>query len=66
LIKSIDAESKLLEGIVRHIRLRPDLSPGDHVCFQHDSNWEYEVDGKVYFAMKEENVWMKLKDELCH
>lgn len=64
LIKSIDAESKLLEGIVRHIRLRPDLHTGDHVCFQHDSNWEYEVGGVTYFAMREENIWMKVNDEI--
>jgi len=60
-ITSIDAGTKLLEGIIRNIRNRPDLKPGDHVFFQEDSNWGYEVDGKVYFAMKEENIWMKFK-----
>ncbi len=64
LIKSIDAESKLLEGIVRHIRLRPDLRAGDHVCFQHDSNWEYEVNRVTYFAMREENIWMKVNEKV--
>jgi len=59
-ITAIDAGTKLLEGIMRHIRNRPDLKPGDHVFFQEDSNWEYEVEGTVYFAMKEENIWMKL------
>jgi len=62
-IVSIDKSTKMLEGIVRHIRNRPDLKPGDHVFFQEDSNWEYEVDGKKYFAMKEENIWMKVEEE---
>lgn len=59
---SVEKGKKLLEGIVRHIRNRPDLNPGDHVFFQEDSNWEYEVEGTVYFAMKEENIWMKLNE----
>jgi len=59
-ITSVDAGTKLLQGIVRHIRNKPDLKPGDHVFFQEDSNWEYEVEGVTYFAMKEENIWLKV------
>lgn len=59
LVTSIEPVKKLLQGIVRHIRLREDLKPGDHVYFQEDSNWEYEVEGVTYYAMKEENIWMK-------
>lgn len=58
-VLSVEPEHKMLEGIVRNIRNRPDLRIGDHVYFQENSNWEYEVDGKLYFAMKEENIWMK-------
>ena len=58
-ILSVEPGSKMLEGIVRHIRNRPDLKPGDQVMFQEDSNWEFTVEGVVYFAMKEENIWLK-------
>lgn len=60
LILTAEPTSKLLEGTVRHIRNRPDLKPGDHVFFQDNSEWEYEVEGVTYYAMREENIWMKM------
>jgi len=62
-ILSVEPIHKMLEGTVRHIRNRPDLKPGDHVFFQEDSNWEYEVEGVKYYAMKEDNIWMKAIEE---
>lgn len=59
-VVAVEAGTKMLEGTVAYIRQREDLKPGDHVFFQENANWEYEVGGKVYFAMREENVWMKL------
>lgn len=64
-IVSVEPVSKMLEGTVAHIRDREHLKAGDHVYFQLDSNWEYEVDGNVYFAMRDENVWMK-RVKTCH
>lgn len=58
-IVSIEPIQKMLEGTIRHIRPRPDMKAGNHVFFQDDSNWEYEVEGVKYYAMKEENIWMK-------
>jgi hypothetical protein len=55
----VEPAKKMLEGVVAHIRNRPDLKPGDHVYFQENSEWEYEVDGVVYYAMKEDNIWLK-------
>lgn len=59
LILSAEPMHKMLEGTVRHIRMRPDLQAGDHIYFQENSDWEYEVNGMRYYAMKEENIWMK-------
>lgn len=59
LLLSIEPVHKLLEGTIRHIRNRPSMKPGDHVFFQDDSNWEYEVEGVMYYAMKEDNIWLK-------
>lgn len=58
IVLSVDGEDKLLEGIVKFSRDGSGVSPGDHVCFQEDSNWDFFIGGVRYFAMLEENLLM--------
>lgn len=59
IIKSA-GEAKMLEGTIRHIRTGAELKEGDSIIFQDDANWDLEVEGKKYYAMKEEDALMRV------
>lgn len=51
IIVAVDDTHKLLQGIARTGEYA-----GERVFFQEGSDWPFEIEGKVYFAMLEENI----------
>jgi hypothetical protein len=59
MVLTMESQDKLLEGTV--VYGGQAVGPGDVICFEEDSNWEFVIEGIRYFAMIEENVFLKLK-----
>lgn len=55
-----EAEAKMLEGTVRHIRKGAALKRGDQILFQLDADWIFEVEGIKFYAMKEDDAFVKV------
>lgn len=57
----VDASKKdePLKGIVRHTRDGSGVDVGDVVLFQEDSNWDFVIEGHRYYAMLEEDIFVK-------
>lgn len=54
-----ESEVKLLEGTVRYARPGSDLVEGDFILHMEDANWEIIIEGVKYYAMKEDEVFLK-------
>jgi co-chaperonin GroES (HSP10) len=54
-------EAKSLQGIVRHIRKRPDLKAGDKVTFLRFADYTMVVEGVPYYVMQEDDILTKFK-----
>lgn len=59
-IVKLQEEAKMLEGTVRHIRAGASLKDGDSILFMEDANYEFEVEGINFYAMKEDEALMKV------
>lgn len=61
LIIKQEVEAKLLEGTVRYAREGADVESGDDILYQKDADWVVTIEGVKYYAMREEECWMRVK-----
>lgn len=59
LITGLESEPVPLEGIVRHVRDGIDIQKGDRILYQDAADWEVTIEGIKYYAMKEDEIWIK-------
>lgn len=58
-ILKLETEAKPLEGTVAFARPEALVKPGDFILHQVDANWEVEIEGKKYYAMREDEIWLR-------
>lgn len=54
-----EGEATMLEGTVAFARLGADVVQGDEILFQIEANYIIVIDGVEYYAMREDEVFMK-------
>ena len=59
LIVELESVPKAQEGTVRYARADAEMKPDDHVLYLTDADWSIEIEGKTYYAMREEEITMK-------
>lgn len=60
LLKKHNPEAKFMIGFVKHIRVRDDIKPGDHIVYERNSDYSVAIEGKIYYVMYEADILCRL------
>lgn len=61
IIIKTEVEAKMLEGTIKFVREGINLKRGDEILFLENSNWEIIIEGILYYAMLEEEIFLRKK-----